>query len=536
MNKAWDDLDKRSKALEQRMLEVGITKPAGSEEELLRFNVGGAPVTIRRSALEGRGYLGCLLESVWDNRLPRDSDGFIVLDQSPTCVKCAIHTLVNLSVVGPSGMAKLTPDDGLPPHEKSYLPYVASALGLAEHLRVSAVLEHDEFGPVRATILDLCPGKPFGLELVYRASRDGWAPEYFFRKCGDDSPSTVTLYRVSNTGRETRDSVVGGFSSVPWTPATGPSFRSSPGAFLFMLKDGAWHRPASPQPVKWDIKEDCEGRELYCDFGTGPCFAEDLELTLQSSSERGRLAISNGAYKIPKGSPFLSLHGNRVVEMETFRVCYPERTASPPAPKPGLMDIPSFEGPAASTEGSSDDDICSFGVSIAGSLTEEKLALRQGHNDLAEANAKAAASVDALATVYGPHVAAGKEDSVIELSVRGTRMTTLRSTLQACPDSALAARFDDDKWPATDKDVDERGRRVIDCSASVFSKVLDVLRMRKRATWPAGKGRGHGDARIAVKPGDRAAFEEFVGMYFPGCEDFIMDYVANNPAEPTAGS
>lgn len=121
-----------------------------------------------------------------------------------------------------------------------------------------------------------------------------------------------------------------------------------------------------------------------------------------------------------------------------------------------------------------------------------------------------------------------EEDFVIELSVRGTRMTTLRSTLQACPDSALAARFDEDKWPATEKDVDERGRRMIDCSPSVFSKVLDVLRMRKRASWAAGSEVCCGDcgARVAVRAGDRAAFEEFVGMYFPGRESFIMDMVA----------
>eukprot|EP00903_Cladosiphon_okamuranus_P014564 g13508.t1 len=164
------------------------------------------------------------------------------------------------------------------------------------------------------------------------------------------------------------------------------------------------------------------------------------------------------------------------------------------------------------------------------------MALRQGRIEFAEANAKAAASVDALAAVYRPHVAAGEEDPVIELNVRGTRMTTLRSTLQACPDSALAARFDKDKWPATEKEMDDRGRQVIDCSAYAFSKVLDVRRMRKQRAWPTAKGRGHGFACIVVKPGDRTAFEEFVGVYFPGSEDFIMDYSESNSAEPKTGS
>lgn len=81
-------------------------------------------------------------------------------------------------------------------------------------------------------------------------------------------------------------------------------------------------------------------------------------------------------------------------------------------------------------------------------------------------------------------------------------MTTLRSTLQACPDSALATRFDEDKWPATDKDVDEHGRRLIDCSPSVFSKVLDVLRARKRAPRIASGGSDVGYVRVVVKAAD----------------------------------
>ena len=526
MNKAWDDLDAHSHALEKRMVEVGIIKAAGSEEEMLRFNVGGAPVNIRRSALDGRGYLGRLLESVWDKRLPRDSDGFIVLDHSPTCAKFAVHTLLSASVA-PPGTAPLGLGDGLPADECSYLPFVSSALGLAEHLWISAVLEHGDFSRMSTTILGWCPGKPFGLELVYRASRDGWSREAFYEKCGNDSTSTITLYRVKNT-EPGHDSVVGGFSSVPWTPGNGPSFRSSRGAFVFMLRDGSWSQPTSFQPVKWDIKRECEGCELYCDSRSGPCFGEDLEMT------GGILTTSNGSYRIPKESPFLSLHGHAVAEMETFRVCYPETTAPPPSAKLGLMEIPLFEGAATCMDGGGADDFRSFGVSIAGSLTDEKVALRQGHNELAEASTKAAASVEALTALYGPAVAAGKQDTVIELSVRGTRMTTLRSTLQACPDSALAARFDENKWPATEKDVDERGRRVMDCSASVFSKVLDVLRMKKRAAWLAAEGRIDVDARVAVKPVDRTAFGAFVDMHFPGCEDFIMDCVADAEKESTA--
>lgn len=53
--------------------------------------------------------------------------------------------------------------------------------------------------------------------------------------------------------------------------------------------------------------------------------------------------------------------------------------------------------------------------------------------------------------------------------------------------------------------------------------------MRKRAAWGEAGG-GDAGVRVVIKAVDRAAFESFVGMYFPGCENFIMDLVAAPPA------
>lgn len=541
MDGAWDALEVHTKALKKRMARVGITKPSRSEQEMLRLNVGGSQFHFVRTALEGRGHLGILFESAWDKMLadkmlPRDAGGCIVLDLSPKCTKYVVHTVLNASGAA-SGTAQLAPCNVLPEDKRAYLPYVASALGLEELVSISTVLEPYEFGPMRATLLDWCPGKPSGLELVYRASRDGWAPRAFHSRCGDESPSTITLYRVLNTGRGTRDSVVGGFSSAPWTPGRRSSLRSSPGAFLFMLKDGTRTQSTPFQPVKWGIDRICREDEIFCGSKVGPCSGRgDLRMTDGHSRSPYELQAFNRDYRIPDDSPFLSLHGHDVVEMETFRVCYPKTTASLSPPKPGLIEIPTFDATTTLSEGGRDEDIRSFGQAIAESLTEEKMALHQARKTLVEANAKAAASVNALAAVYGPHVAAGKKDDVIDLNVRGTRMTTLRSTLQVCPESALATRFDKDKWAPTPADLDERGRWVVDCSPSAFSKVLDVLRMRKREAWPATAGSDWDDVEVEVKASDREEFETYVDMQFPGCEYFIMDFVADNPNDSTAGS
>ena len=160
-----------------------------------------------------------------------------------------------------------------------------------------------------------------------------------------------------------------------------------------------------------------------------------------------------------------------------------------------------------------------FGDLIATSFLEETMAIHDARAELAHAEKKVEAAASALATVYGPDIASGKPDPVVELIVSGARMATLRSTLQVCPESALAARFDESKWPVDGKDFG-----VIDCSPSSFSKVLDVLRLRKRVKWsPSTQTKTF--RLVEIPEVDRVCFEEFVGMYFPGCENFITDWV-----------
>ena len=530
MHEAWEDIDKGWQALQQRLIEVGIAKNS-NEEGVLRLNVGGSHVNLCLSILSKQGSsetrtLALLFNREWDKRLPRDGDGFMVLDESSTCVKHILHKLLDASISSASGTADLALlGDGLPPDEQAYLPHVFRALGLRENR--SIVLEPGEFGPTSATILNWCPGKPCGLELVYRASRDGWDGQAFHARCGDDSPSTVTLFRVSGAGPGSRHSVVGGFSSVPWTVAD-KRWKSSPGAFVFMLKDGSSTGSTTFKfkPVKGGLKEGSGKKAVFCDHRWGPSFGESLEMT-PNEGLPGALQTENHHYDTPAEGAFLALKGRDVVEIETFRVVTPK-----PEANLGLVDVPKVDVATMSAEGGRAEDVRNFGVSIADSFMEERIALRRAHDQLAEANTKAAEAFNALVAVYGPLVAEGKEDDVVELSVRGTRMTTLRSTLQACPDSALATQFDEEKWPATEKDMDGRGRRVMNCSPSVFSKVLDVLRMRKRAGWAVAEGCSESDVNVVVNAADRAAFDEFVDKYFPGCESFIMDFVADAPNEP----
>ncbi|CAM9619978.1 unnamed protein product [Ectocarpus fasciculatus] len=153
---------------------------------------------------------------------------------------------------------------------------------------------------------------------------------------------------------------------------------------------------------------------------------------------------------------------------------------------------------------------------------------------LARAQEMASAALEALTIVYGPDIASGKKDEVVELSVRGIRMTTLGSTLTVCPDSVFTTWLNGN-WKPTEKDLDKHGRRILDCKPTVFAKVLDVLRMKKRAGWAPSEddaeagGVAAKPVPVAVQRADRAYLEEFVNKYFPGCERFIMDSVVELP-------
>ncbi|CAM9567148.1 unnamed protein product [Scytosiphon promiscuus] len=537
METAWKDLDKGWEELENNASKLGIRNISSPEKDIVCLNVGGLRVTFRRSVFQGKdGKLPtCTLAKLfmggdWDQRVPRDADGLVVVDESPACVRHLIHTFTIQDSRSASSSRAL--NDALPADEKPHLPYVSRALGLSKTLPLprltlfggSSILDPKELGTI---LYGWFPFKD-NAELIYRASRDGWTPEDFHARCKDDSPSTITLCRVMDhpTGRSC--SIVGGFSSVSWTPSgTDGDYASSEGAFLFMLKHGLASKEDSFAPIRWEVGD--EDQAVFLSSISLPHFGGgDLSLV---GPPYPCLQTGRETYKIPANASILLLDGRTLMEIEVFRLSDGKPALPPPAKRarrkmPDLIDSALCPAHSMSAE-EADDDVSKFGADIAGALLEQRMALDAARAELRLAAKRVGTSVAALSEMYGPDVADGVADPVVELNVGGTKMTTLLSTLRACPDSALAARFDEAKWPATEKDVDADGRRLMECSPSVFSKVLDVLRMRKRAAW-AGDDPQQGwgqPVRVGIKAVERTAFEQFVEMYFPGRQSFIMDCV-----------
>lgn len=493
----------------------------------------------------------------------------IVLDESPTCVKHLIHALLKggcskkavatTATCGGGGSAAVGAD------EEAYLLYISHVLGLSDVIATNPNTQGMKIkgGTNIASPLQLphwsrmlqswLPGPPTGLSLLYRASRDGFAT-IPFQKRVRGVRETITLIRVKSVNGRV-DSVVGGYADVELVPReigmeTGK--RSSNAAFLFLL-----HSPdesSSFQPAeKWSLKRGEDVCAIHwpdtADDCAGPAFGlEDLCVTFTKDSGGACTLSTRGEfYDVDETSPFLNLDGNSVREIEVFRVggdAAGEQQLAPVATTPSEDAAPSGKSPAhcqlVSENEMEEKYTRKFGASLAELLMEERMALSYAQAELREARRRAAAAAEALTTVYGPKVARGEEDSAVELSVRGMSVTTLRSTLGACPDSvfpawlseqALEPESEDDDGCGTGRLTDEDGRLKIDCDPSCFSKILDVMRMRKRASWAADEENAHAGAvgahtiRIPIPENDRGRFNEAVGTFFPGCEEFIIGLI-----------
>ena len=551
MNRAWKDLDEGMQDLEKQLIEIGIVKGASRPQgDMIGLNIGGVPVNVHRVVLEGQ-TLGDLFESVWDERIPRDDDGRIVIDESPVCVKHIVDTLKKSA--GHVRTVEPTPLD-----EKAHLYYISGVLGSTAPESDSNLRDrmHRVIQPSKVTITvnpeegslltsselvrlmghmqkqNWFLGDGHKMHLIYRASRDGMDAEAFHSRCGDASPSTLTLVRHRfrrstshysyHEGRES-DHVVGGFSDIPWTAsADGFKLVHSTNAFIFSLKHEVENeRSASFDPKMYDLREGhadyaiSTGSTLGPSFGTG-----DLTITFDGNN-KATLTTGNGSFKVPDESRFLEISGSKVEDIEVYRVHHDEEQSSPAASASDAAGMSKVEV----------EYVRKFGASMASALMEEETALQKAYVALAKDQEKAAAALQALEVVYGPDVVSGKKDEVLELSVRGTRITTLRSTLTFFPNSILATWFNSD-WQPVEKELDDNGRRIVDCSPRVFSKVLDVLRVRKRAGWATRQTQGQGERAttpvpVVVREGDRASLEDFVYKYFPGRESFIMDLVVD---------
>lgn len=525
----WKDLKEAKQELGNNLAANGMmVEGSGCAQNVVRLNIGGLTMRVSLPALmelkkssTTRWNFGDLFQVGWGNRLPRDVDGRVVMDESGICVSHLLQTLGLSATI----LDDVIVNEVLPADEKRHSRYLSQALGLSSPSKCeiepayslalpeeSVLMTAVELRELAAALVGWCSNKIYGLELIYRGSRDGFTSDAFHSYCGQDSPSTVTLFRASYfTGRAgSCTTVIGGFSDVAWCAVPDVSrFFTSTEAFTFIAK-----KEYKTNLAKFPLREGQEQFAVTMGKNLGPTFgAGDLGVTFGDGNlDSAVLSIGSRFYDVVGNDEIFGAGttGRKILNLEVYRV------------NTGASETPATRSAVIASRGSSN----LFDKVVTRGLEEERTALDAAYAEQALAEARMTAALHALEVVYGPCIASGQIDEVIDISVRGTRITTLRSTLQACPpDSFLAL------WLGKDKHVEEHGRWLLDCNPAMFSKILDVLRVRKRAGWAAkGKGqkKGRGGAapvRIVIAEDDQADFEELVNLYFPGCEEFITSLV-----------
>lgn len=97
-----------------------------------------------------------------------------------------------------------------------------------------------------------------------------------------------------------------------------PAFCSSPGAFVFMLKDGKEDAHSLFTPVKWNLREGEEELAVQCSpyfpvhFGQG-------DLTVVGADSDATFWTKPHSFDIPTASSLLGLKGQPMKEVEDFR-------------------------------------------------------------------------------------------------------------------------------------------------------------------------------------------------------------------------
>ena len=107
-------------------------------------------------------------------------------------------------------------------------------------------------------------------ELIYKASRDGFAASTFHKRCNNKGP-TMTIIQSNN------NYLFGGYTSIPWT-SDGPA-KTDTTAFLFTLTN-----PHNIPPTKYAIKSDKTAHAVYHASDHGPTFGAGRDIYLANSS------------------------------------------------------------------------------------------------------------------------------------------------------------------------------------------------------------------------------------------------------------
>lgn len=147
-------------------------------------------------------------------------------------------------------------------------------------------------------------------QLLYRASRNGWATSNFHSCCDNKGPTVIVI--------KSGNYIFGGYAEQSWDGDN--SYKRAQNSFLFSLVN-----PSGLSPTKMALRSGQERYAMYCNANSGPTFGGgsyyDLYICNAPNSNNCSTYLYN--YQCPSGQPchtFLTGGQNFTVsEMEVFR-------------------------------------------------------------------------------------------------------------------------------------------------------------------------------------------------------------------------
>jgi hypothetical protein len=203
--------------------------------------------------------------------------------------------------------------------------YTADAEGRAAlHVRMlGAPIRGSPFSVmVRASVLlttaheaqlrEWCPGGAPRLELLVRATRDGWTAADFHRLC-DNQGATATVVRSTN------GNVFGGFADAAWHSSG--TWQASAQAFLFLLVS---HEGRAPARMAQHGRSPEKAMACYASYGPFFGYGSDLRIATNANASAASISNVGSTYTLPAGADAKTVlagsHKFQVAEYEVFRV------------------------------------------------------------------------------------------------------------------------------------------------------------------------------------------------------------------------
>ena len=251
---------------------------------LSRLNVGGDTSFVTRrdtlTAIEG-SRLSQLFSGRWDKVLPKDRDGRIFLDLDPVQFRALLSWLVDTKRMAPgSGQG--------PPLKAVPLEYQAGFLELCELLCsnnegrgrserddsvmfTSQILSSEDQQRLKNWIQhESCPSKRCIGNLLFRATRDGFAAAKFHQKCDGKGPTVVIAKSAGGH-------IFGGYSDTAWDSSN--QYKHCRDSFLFRLSG-----PGGVGSSQHRIFRNFQNG-IYCGSTYGPTFGSGQDMLFTSNSQ-----------------------------------------------------------------------------------------------------------------------------------------------------------------------------------------------------------------------------------------------------------